>query len=196
MTWKRLSLLLVLLSTTAKIHTYVHNKYKEETVQDISRKNIYLGYPSNSSYSSKLTTTILKTGNRISFSIAGHESTYVDDAITDLEATKISFYFAAKKTSTPIGTNGLYWARFVNVACDTWREVPNKFSSGDVATADCAKAEVLLNNLPMPSLGGLGNDWETFCLTPGSNQIMTAYSDWVDAGKEPMFKMRYREVFL
>jgi len=183
--------------TTAKIQTYVHNRYKGRiAMQDISRKNVYLGYPSNPSYPSKLTTAILKTGNRISFNIAGHESTYTDDAIADMEATKVSFYFAAQKTNTPIGTNGLYWARFVNLACDTWREVPNKFSSGDVVTADCAKAEVLLNNLPMPSLGALGNDWEMFCLTPGSNQIMTAYSDWVTAGKEPTFKMRYREVFL
>ena len=63
-------------------------------------------------------------------------------------------------------------------------------------TADCRSAEVLLNDDPAPELGAPGNDWETFCLKPGVNQIGTAYSDWVLEAYKPTFKMRYREVFL
>ena len=182
--------------TTGKIHTYVHGKYKEETVCDISHKNWQFGYSDTIGGPDQLTTTILKTGQYISFNIAGLNLIYSDESIADLEATKVSFYLATKKTLTPLRTNGIYWARFVNLACDTWKDIPNKFASGDVLTADCSNAEVRLNGLSMPSLGALGNDWETFKLQPGYNQILTAHSEWVDAGKEPAFKLRYREVFL
>ena len=62
--------------------------------------------------------------------------------------------------------------------------------------ADCEDGEIYLNDARAPELGALGNDWETFYLEPGTNQIGVAWSDWVPAGSAPSCKIRYREVFL
>lgn len=59
--------------------------------------------------------------------------------------------------------------------------------------ADCKEASVTMNGLPKPELGALGNDWETFCLKPGVNQVQCLCSSWA---KKPTFRMKYREVFL
>ena len=74
--------------------------------------------------------------------------------------------------------------------------MPNKFGANDVVEADCRNGKVLLNGVPSPDLGALGNDWEEFCLTPGLNQIGVSYSGWVEEEYAPTFKVRYREVFL
>ena len=47
-----------------------------------------------------------------------------------------------------------------------------------------------------PELGALGNDWETFVLTRGENQIGTMYSEWVEDTYKPTFTLRYRERYL
>ena len=96
----------------------------------------------------------------------------------------------------PLSYNGLYWVKFVKNNCDTWKDIPNKFSANDVVNIDCSKGDVFLNGLLTPALGALGNDWEEFYLQPGVNQIGASYSDWVQDAYAPTFKMRYREVFL
>ena len=90
----------------------------------------------------------------------------------------------------------MYYARFTKDNCETYKDIPNKFSANDIVEADCKNGEILLNGISTPSLGALGNDWEGFYLTPGLNQIGFAFSDWVDAAHAPSFKVRYREVFL
>lgn len=59
--------------------------------------------------------------------------------------------------------------------------------------ANCSDGSIWMNGLPKPDLGALGNDWETFCLKPGVNQVQCLCSSWA---KKPTFKMKYREVFL
>ena len=92
--------------------------------------------------------------------------------------------------------NGLYSAKFVKNNCQTWKDIPNKFSANDVLEADCQEGNVYLNGVLNQSLGALGNDWEGFYLTPGLNQIGFTYSDRAPAEYAPAFKVRYREVFL
>ena len=108
----------------------------------------------------------------------------------------MTFTITKNGTKPQLDYNGLYFAKFVKNNCETWREVPNKFSANDVVEADCKSGAVRLNGDLDPSLGALGNDWEDFCLYPGLNVIGFAWSDWVKAGYEPKFKVRYREVYL
>ena len=70
---------------------------------------------------------------------------------------------------------------------------PNKFAQDCSLIANCSDGSIRMNGLPKPDLGALGNDWETFCLKPGVNQVQCLYSSWA---KKPTFKMKYREVFL
>ena len=179
----------------AYLRFYVNGKIKETIEIDLSFNNKYFGN-NNSKVTAVKTSAIAKTGNKVQFNIGGIIKTYYDDSIKDTKATKVTFYMAQYGTKPPLSYNGLYWAKFVKNNCDTWEDVPNKFSANDVVTADCKNGEVFLNDTLTPSLGALGNDWEDFFLTPGLNQIGFAYSDWVQAGYEPKFKIRYREVFI
>jgi hypothetical protein len=159
---------------------------------DLSHNNKYFGAKESAVQTSK----IAKSGNKVTFSIGGIAKTYRDDAIADLKVKKITFMFEQYSTTKALSHNGLYWAKFVKNNCNTYKDVPNKFSANDVVTANCKNGEIYLNSVLSPELGALGNDWEEFCLTPGLNQIGFAYSDWVTLEYAPALKVRYREVFL
>lgn len=177
--------------TKGHIRFYVNGKVKQDVNISLAYANKYFG-----TGKSVKTCTITKSGGKITFNIGGVTRTFTDNAIKTTVVTQITFGIYKYGTLNPVMCNGLYWAKFVKVNVNQWRDAPNKFSTDDVLTADCRSAEVLLNDDPAPELGAPGNDWETFCLKPGVNQIGTAYSDWVLEAYKPTFKMRYREVFL
>jgi predicted phage tail component-like protein len=181
----------------ASLRFIVNGKTMQTVEIDMSYHNKYFG---NNSASKGITTvktsSIIKEGNKISFNIGGIQKTFTDANVATVEATEISFYFGQYNTSPSLACNGIYWAKFVKNNCDTYADIPNKFSANDIVTADCKSGDIFLNNRPAPSLGAMGNDWEDFYLTPGLNQIGFAYSDWVNAAYAPKFKIRYREVFI
>ena len=164
-----------------------------KVVETIS--NIDFSY-NNKYFRSGNSSTITKSGQTVTFNICGIKKTYRDADIAAVAVNEITFTMVTFGTRTPLSYNGLYWAKFVKNNCDTWKDVPNKFSAGDVVEADCRNGEIYLNGVLTPSLGALGNDWEDFVLTPGLNQIGVAHSEWVNAEYRPEFKVRYREVFL
>lgn len=172
----------------AKLRFYLNNTVMQTMDVDLSHNNNYF-QPGKSS-------TITKTGQTVTFNICGIKKTFSDAAIAALAVTSVTFTITQFGSKPPLAYNGLYWAKFVKNNCETLKDIPNKFSAGDIVTADCRNGEICLNGVPAPYLGALGNDWENFVLTPGLNQIGVAYSDWVAAGFEPSFKIRYREVFL
>lgn len=162
---------------------------------DLSYSNKYFGNNSGTITTVK-TSTITKEGTTVRFNCGGYQYEYTDPNLAGKAATKITFLFANYSGRPALPFNGLYWAKFIKTNCDTYKDVPNKFSTNDVVTADCSDGSVALNGAPAPELGALGNDWEKFRLNPGSNYITTAYSDWVDPQYKPAFKIKYREVFL
>ena len=143
-----------------------------------------------------LTSTIEKSGKTVTFNIGGIKKAFKDKGITSTEVHEITFLMGKYASVTPLSYNGLFSAKFISDACETFRDIPNKFSAGDVVEADCEDGEIYLNDARAPELGALGNDWETFYLEPGTNQIGVVWSDWVPAGSAPNCKIRYREVFL
>jgi hypothetical protein len=177
---------------TGKLVFYVNGEIVNTTDIDIHYNNHYFG----SSVDSVQTTTVTKTGNTINFAVGGYKRKFVDDALANVKATAVTFCFEQYPGRAFLSFNGLYWAKFVKNNCATYKEIPNKFSANDVLEADCRKAAVYLNGLHAPDLGALGNDWEEFFLVPGFNQIGVSYSSWVQDGYQPMFKVKYREVFL
>ena len=72
----------------------------------------------------------------------------------------------------------------------------NSFRSGDHVDIDCAKAEIIMNNMPADGIGDVGNDWEDLSLDVGSNIIYVQYSPWVVQGYEPTVTMTYRKRWL
>lgn len=177
---------------SASLMLFVNGVKVHQVGIDLSYYNKYFGNSTKSVRSS----SIKKAGSKIYFNIGGYSKTFTDDAVADLAVTKATFMFEQYSTSTPLTHNGLYTAKFIKNNCSTLKDIPNKFSAGDVLIADCKNGEITLNGIPSPDLGALGNDWEEFYLTPGLNQIGIAFSDWVEPDKEPTLKVRYREVYL
>ena len=182
---------------TANLDFYVNGKKVSTLIIDLSFNNPYFGNNSNSQgIITVKTSTITKTGKTVEFNIGGIKKTFNDSSITNTAATEITFMMSQYGTKPVLSYNGLYWAKFVKNNCDTYKDIPNKFSANDVVTADCKNGEIFLNGTLTPALGALGNDWEDFYLTPGLNLIGTSYSSWVSSYYAPAFKIRYREVFI
>ena len=142
------------------------------------------------------TSSIVKSGSQVTFTIGDLKKVYTDTSIKETKATEITFRFEQYSSVNALAYNGIYWAKFVKDNCDTWKNIPNKFSANDVLIADCNQGEIYLNDVRSPQLGALGNDWEDFVLRPGLNQIGVAYSAWVTDEYAPVLKVRYREAFL
>lgn len=177
---------------TANLRFYYNGKF--ETIEiDLSHNNKYFG----NNTSAIKTSTITKEGSKLTFNIGGIQKVFnCGSSFADVAVNEITFLFAKCGTKPQLSYNGLYWAKLVKNNCDTWVDIPNKFSTNDVVIADCKSGDILLNGSPMAALGALGNDWESFYLKPSLNQVGFSYSDWVTAGYAPKFKVRYREVFI
>lgn len=180
----------------ANLRFYVNGSELDTMQIDLSMNNKYFGNDKTGLETVK-NSTITKTGNKIEFNIGGIQKSYLANGkFEDVAVTEVTFYIAKYGTKPELSFNGLYWAKFVKNNCDTWADIPNKFSANDIVTVDCRKGEVFLNDNPCQSLGALGNDWEDFFLSPGLNQIGVSYSSWVEPEYAPIFKVKYREVFL
>lgn len=185
----------------ATLEFYLNGAVVEAMDIDLSLNNIYFGSDKAATKKAAAinpvrTSIIKKSGDTVTFNIGGVKKSFTNPDIADIKATEVTFGIFKYGTNAALSYNGLYSAKFVKDNCTTWREVPNKFSTDDVVTADCRNGEIRLNNAPTPEYGALGNDWEEFYLSPGTNQIGISYSDWVLDDYAPTFKMRYREVFL
>lgn len=179
----------------AKLRFYLNGKVKETISIDLSLNNKYFGQITKKNKAVR-TSSIVKSGQSVTFNIGGIKRTYRDSEIADSVVTKFTITISKWASYTPLSYNGVFWVKFVKNNCETWRDVPNKFSANDIVIADCADGKIYLNDAETPHLGALGNDWEEFYLRSGINQIGVAYSDWVEDAYAPTFKMRYREVFL
>ena len=195
----------------ALLKLYVNGKTVHTQYIDLTYHNKYFGYKKVVTKKIKkkgkvikkkriiqpvLSSTIWKYGKTVTFNIGGIKKAFKVSAIANTEVHEITFLMGKYASVTPLTYNGLFWAKFISDSCETFRDIPNKFSAGDVVEADCEDGEIYLNDARAPELGALGNDWETFYLEPGANQIGVVWSDWVPAGSAPNCKIRYREVFL
>ena len=169
----------------ASLIFYVNGKMKYTGNVDVSYNSDAIG-----------TSSIIKSGAKVSFNVGGCKKTFSDTAIKDTGITRLTIGFEQYSAVTALAHNGLYWAKFIKNNRDTYKDIPNNFSTDDVLEADCKSGEIYLNGVRAPQLGALGNDWEEFCLIPGINQIGVAYSSWVADAYAPTFKVRYREAYL
>ena len=161
-------------------------------VIDLSYNNRYLGASAaTTGYS-----YFKKEGGWFTISVAGSAMSVGFEELAEKVISKVTISFFQYGSHPALMRNGISWAKFIKYNCDTWNDIPNKFSTGDIVEADCKTGDVYFNGVRSPEYGALGNDWEEFYLTPGLNQIGFSYSDWVAEGFEPKCKIRYREVFL
>lgn len=160
-----------------------------------SRKSIQFdcGYYNNITGWNAGRSSIEKMESKFTFNVAGKVYSFNVPEMQTVEVAEISVYLGVWGTTEQIAINGVYEVRFVSHSVKMWNDIPNKFGIKDVLRADCRSGKVYINGVEMQGLGALGNDWEKFCLKPGTNQIKCTYSGWANA---PDFKIKYREVYL
>ena len=172
----------------AKLSLIVGNK-------EVKAIDVTMAYD-NKTFTPSNNSTITKRGSTVEFRVGTGIWRFKDELIKDIAVTHITFAFTKMATKPALHHNGLCWVKFVKDNCETWKDIPNKFSANDVIEADCRTGAIRLNGLDASAYGALGNDWEGFYLKPGLNRIGVAYSDWVTKEYAPSFKVKYREVFL
>lgn len=150
----------------------------------------------NSNFTDGKQQYIRKQGDLLTLKIGGFNKSYRLSALKDIVVNSVMLTFNQYGSSPTLEHNGLFWFKFVKDYHDVWRDIPNKFSAGDVVEANCRNGEILLNGVSAPELGAIGNNWESFYLNPGLNQIGLAFSEWLTGDYIPACKVRYREVFL
>lgn len=160
---------------------------------------------------------ITKEGEKFTFNVGGSTFSYKLQGLANVVAKEVSMYIATWGNSPAVSWLGIYSCQFTSDSVkqtkttETWQqltqkiEVRNTFTTNDVLVCDCSDGSIRLMNAYAtdeingglhPELGALGNDWESFVLTKGVNQIGTMYSEWVTNAHKPTFTLRYRERFL
>lgn len=205
-------------SATGKIQFDVNgSSAKTVTGVDLSYYNKYFGYRKVSTDKRPCNCDITKEGDKFTFNAGGITWSYRYPAFASSIAKYVSIYIAQWGAVPVTSWMGVYSAKFTSTSVtktkttETWEqltqavEVQNTFTTNDILVCDCSNGSIRMmdasatddiNGGLHPELGALGNDWETFALHKGTNQIGTMYSDWVADEYKPTFTLRYRERFL
>ena len=200
------------------IQLYVNNKVvKTFKNVPLTYYNKYFGYKKKASNKRPCNYDITKEGGNFTFNVGGKTFSYKLDSLKNAVATQVSAYIASWGSAPAVSWLAIYACQFTSTSVkqtkttETWQELTTKvekknaFTTNDVLVCDCADGSVRLMNAYAtdevsgglhPELGALGNDWESFMLTKGVNQIGTMYSDWVLDAYKPTFTLRYRERYL
>lgn len=148
-----------------------------------------------------LNSSFSKNGNKYTFKVGNLPvKTFKVADTSELVATEVSMYFGT--TKTPMHTNMVRSIMFRRDNATEFADKPNVFTAGDVVEANCNDATVYLYREDSlggelsPQYGALGNDWEDFKLTSGTNVIRATWSDWVNPDYIPQIEIEYNEVYI
>lgn len=167
-------------NTTSKgsIYLYVAGSKKYESL-----KNIDLSW-ANGAFGNKSGLTSCKinsTGKKINFTLGktfnkGKTKTFsIPKSYQNKRVFKIVFGFYRYGANPAFDWIGINAVKFRKIYTTETELEATPFSAGQTLVADTAECDVLIDDVSTPSVGALGNDWETMCLSPGVNQISTAY---------------------
>ena len=181
--------------STKKWSTKQAKKKKKRGKTKIVYKSVFNGYTYtqanlNTSFSKQNTTFTFKIGNlsQQSFEDASLENTVI-------KTMQIGF-------TGNLQTNAVYSVVLKRLKGKTIAGTPNIFTAGDIVVADCNDGSVYIKRQGTedgqysPEYGALGNDWEPFILTAGTNNIQCVWSEWVKENYKPNIKIIYNEVFI
>lgn len=193
---------------TCNLMTYSRTAYGGKTVNTMTFDSGTTGAVTKETKENNAgpaTHKITKIEDKITFSINGNQYTYTDPEIKDITIDGVSFAIAKNRATTPVTHNLLYSARFTSHSVTDVKDIPNRFFNGDVIVADAASGKIEINGVVDYGIGALGNDWETFYLSPGRNEIVCTYSTLYtvygsSSGSTqpaaPTYSISYRKVYL
>ena len=189
---------------TATYKTQYYNKktkkYQAKKIKGAKTRNVINGYRYTQS---NLNTSITKSGSAVTFKVGNLAAfTYTNVDIEEMIVHNLSMHFGQFKGIAALHTNAINSVRFTMNPTGAFADIPNVFTSGDIVEADCNDASVWLKHANTeegqlaPQYGALGNDWEDFTLTKGTNIINAVWSDWVNTDYKPTLKILYNEVYI
>lgn len=144
------------------------------------------------------TTIITKEGGKLTITCGGKTLKASPASFDAKEGMQVVFGFVQSGSKTKMSSNYVSSCVFERTNCTYRKEIENTFQSGMTITADTSNASIKNGDEDMQSLGALGNDWEDFYLTEGTNIIMADFIGWKkdEEPLEPVFKISYRERFI
>ena len=107
---------------------------------------------------------------------SGKSKTFTADSMKDKRAFKVVFGFYRYAAQPAFDWNGINRVMLKKLYGDAAALEKEPFGATQTLIVDSAANTVTLDGVPRPELGALGNDWEQMCLTPGVNEITTAFS--------------------
>lgn len=188
-----------------KVVTYVKVKVKKKkyvtkakTTWVTRTRQVFSGYRYTQS---NLNSSIEKDGSYVYFQVGNLPlRTFNVPDIEQKVAVDASCYMGTYGTA--MHTNMIHSLLFRREAGVPFAEQPNVFTAGDIVEADCNEATVYIyrdgsiGGHLEPQYGALGNDWEDFVLTSGTNVIRATWSEWVNPTYKPQIEIEYNEVFI
>lgn len=143
--------------------------------------------------------SIVKDGTgKVTFKIGDRfkkAKTFTDSSIADARAYKVVFGFYRYGAYPQFDWIGINSVMFRKSYTEQSALETEPFSATQVLIADSATNEVTLDGVSVPGVGALGNDWEQMALTPGVNQISTAYAQRESATAQVIRHCRDDEPF-
>lgn len=147
---------------------------------------------------SNLNSGINRDGRVVTFSVGNLPSrTFKRSSIADTVVYDVVF-----ETTGTFDTNAIRSCAFISKAGVGFSEIPNVFTAGDIVEADCNSADVYLYRNGSivghsePQYGALGNDWEDFEISVGTNIIKAVWSDWTNQNYKPTIKIIFNKVYI
>lgn len=187
-------------NTTSKGHVYLYAEGKK--VYELkSNTNLTWDGGSFGNKGGFAACKISSTGKKLSFTLGskfnkGKAKTFtLSSAWRSKRVLKIAFGFYRYSASPAFDWNGINSVKFKKIYETETELTRASFDAGQVLVADLQNCDVLLDDVSTPSIGALGNDWETMCLKPGINQISTAFEQRGSDAVKVMRRCRADEAY-
>ena len=137
----------------------------------------------------------LKEGAKLQFYYSGRYYAVNVPALADKKVTKVSIVLANynKRTGNNYVThNAIQRLQIRKLKVDKWRDVPNRYSDGDIVKMTGADSKVYVNGLPKLSEKVDGSN--LFTIPPGETTIYFQCSDWCTTA--PTYQIEFSEANL
>ena len=135
--------------------------------------------------------TDIKTGNTTTVRSTVIKN-YQLDYMADVPVTTYSVWFERWRNMNHVVMD-VTDTQFSWVNVNYWQDLPNRWSDGDVVTADVANKAIYVNGVEDMTLHTVGNQWDSFMLQPGENTIEAIGSSWCTTPLE--VSVQYREAY-
>mgnify|MGYP003308497031 FL=1 len=174
-------------------------KWQRKKIKGVKTKQVVDSYKY---FQPNCNITMTKRGKQVTWKVGNMGTfTYKSSSIDDMYGHQVNIYFGRQKSMSAM-TIAVPNFKCQSLVGQSYASQANVFLAGDSVDIDVASGSIILyrggdeDGVDAPTMGALGNDWEDFVLSKGGNSINIQFSDWIDEGYEPAFKLRYNERYL